>query len=178
MSCRLSGIFYHPCLGTGRMADRPSSRLVRTTSASSSSVTFWEYVGSPEMWPLFHVKAGECRQVNHQPDVIGSLHDIEFRLGSKTALTRCEIVECRIGRLISIKSTLPKPDRQSGRSMSACITYELKDLGRTTRVREQIEFTSTSIPILLRPLIWLVSRFGKPTGETTLMRLKRAVEDK
>ena len=22
----------------------------------------WDYVGSPEMWPLFHVKAGDCRR--------------------------------------------------------------------------------------------------------------------
>ena len=137
----------------------------------------WKYVGSPEMWPLFHVKAGECRQVSPQPDVIGSLYDIEFRLGSKTALTRCEIVECRIGRLISIRSTLPEPDGQSGRSLSACITYELEDLGRTTRVTEQSEFTSPGIPFLFRPLIWLISRFGKPTGETTLMRLKMLVEE-
>ena len=137
----------------------------------------WEYVCSPEMWPLFHVKAGECNRVSPQPDVIGSLYDIEFRLGPKTSLTRCEIVECRIGRLIAIKSTLPTPDRQSGRSLSACITYELEDLGSTTRVKEQIEFTSTSIPLIFRPLVWLISRFGKPTGETTLLRLKEVVEE-
>ncbi len=137
----------------------------------------WEYVGSPEMWPLFHVKTGECRQASPQPDVIGSLYDIEFRLGSKTSRTRCEIVDRRIGRLISIRSTLPEPDGQSGRSLSACITYELEDQGRTTRVKEQIEFTSMSIPMICKPLIWLISRFGKPTGETTLMRLKKMVEE-
>jgi uncharacterized protein YndB with AHSA1/START domain len=143
----------------------------------ATSDKVWEYVGSPEMWPLFHVKAGECRQIRHQSDVIGSLYDIEFRLGSKTSITRCEIVDRRIGRLISIRSTLPEPDGQSGRSLSAGITYELEDQGWTTRVKEQIEFTSINIPPILRPLIWLISRFGRPTGETTLMRLKRMVEE-
>jgi hypothetical protein len=152
-------------------------RLKNEVVIDAPSDKVWEYVGSPEMWPLFHVKAGECRQISPQPDVIGSLYDIEFRLGSKTSVTRCEIVERHIGRLISIKSALPEPDGQSGRSLSACITYELEDQGSTTRVKEQIEFTSINIPPILRPLIWLISRFGRPTGETTLMRLKKMVEE-
>ncbi len=141
----------------------------------ATSDKVWQYVGSPEMWPLFHAKAGECKQVSSQADVVGAQYDIEFRLGSKIAVTRCEIIDRRIGRLIIVKSTLP--DRQTGRPMSACMTYELEDLGRTTKVTEDIDISGAAIPLLLKPLIWFITRFGKPSGETTLMRLKRVVEE-
>ena len=142
----------------------------------ATSDKVWEYVGSPEMWPMFHAKAGECKQVSPQADVIGAQYDIEFRLGSKTAVTRCEIIDRRIGRLIIVKSTLSDANRQTGRPISACMTYELEDLGRTTRVTEDIDISGASIPLILKPLIWFITRFGKPSGETTLMRLKRVVE--
>jgi hypothetical protein len=136
----------------------------------------WRYVGSPANWPLFHVKAGECRAITGGPDVIGSLYEIEFRLGARTSMTRCEIVDIRVGRLITVKSVLPESPRHRGRTLSGQITFEIDDLGRCSRVRESLEFTSATIPILLRPLVWLLLRFGAPTGETTLMRLKRIVE--
>ena len=137
----------------------------------------WEYVGSPEMWPLFHVKARECRHVRGQPDAIGALYDMDFRLGSRVSPTRCEIVEYRVGRVIRLTSMLPTTDGKSGRRLSARLTYELEDLGRQTRVREEIDFDSSGIPFVFRPLVWLISRLGRPTGETTLMCLKRLVEE-
>ncbi len=148
---------------------------VVTIDGSADKV--WEYVGSPEMWPLFHVKTGECRHVSGQADAIGAMYDMEFRLGSRVSLTRCEIVEYRVGRAIKVTSMLPTTDRKSGRRLSARLTYELEDLGRQTRVREEIDFDSSGIPLFFRPLVWLISRVGKPTGETTLMRLKRLVEE-
>jgi hypothetical protein len=128
------------------------------------------------MWPLFHAKAGECKQASPQADIVGALYDIEFRLGSKTSVTRCEIIDRRIGRLISVTSTLPDANPKTGRPISACMTYELKDLGHITKATEDIDISGASIPLLLRPLIWLITKFGTPSGETTLMRLKRVVE--
>jgi hypothetical protein len=151
-------------------------RINDVVKINATSDRVWDYVGSPEMWPLFHVKAGNCRRVSLGPDVVGSVYDIEFRLGSRTAMTRCEIVDIRVGRLISVKSVLPKSERRGGRELSGRITFEVEDLGRQSRVREELEFASAGIPILLRPLVWLLLRFGQPTGETTLMRLKRIVE--
>ncbi len=137
----------------------------------------WEYVGSPEMWPFFHVKVGECSQIGTRRDELGALYEIEFRLGSRTNMTRCEILEYRIGRLITVESTLPEGNQTTGREQFALLTYELLDLGSRTRVMERVEFSGARIPFVLRALVWLLSRFGDPAGETTLMRLKRIVEE-
>ena len=80
-------------------------------------------------------------------------------------MTRCEIVDIRVGRLISVKSVLPKSQRRGGRELFGRITFEVEDLGRQSRVREELEFTSAGIPILLRPLVWLISRFGTPPAK-------------
>jgi hypothetical protein len=151
-------------------------RIADKVEIDATSDRIWEYVGSPRMWPLFHVKAGECRLVSLAAETIGSVYDIEFRLGSRTSMTRCEIVDIRVGRLITVKSVLPESKRHGADELSGRITFEIEDLGRTSRVREELEFASAGIPILLRPLVWLLLRFGQPAGETTLMRLKRIVE--
>ena len=45
-------------------------------------------------------------------------------------------------------------------------------------VNEQVDMAAPEINIFVRAIIWLVSRFGRPVGETNLMKLKRIVEDK
>jgi len=143
-----------------------------TIQARSDQV--WEYVGSPEVWPLFHSKCGKCEPVGLQGGRVGALYDMEFRLGARPMPSRCEIVDLRIGRVIQLKSTVATPVK--GRHPYALITFELDDLGQTTKVRERVEVYDHGINLFLRGLIWLISRLGKPSGETTLMKLKRAIE--
>jgi hypothetical protein len=152
-------------------------RLRDKVVIEAASDRIWEYVGSPEMWPLFHAKAGECKRVSRQADTIGALYDIEFRLGSKTAVTRCEIIDRRVGRLIVVQSTLPEIDRRTGRPISGCMTYELEDWGSRTKVTEETTIPGATIPLLARPLVWFITTFGEPCGDGTLARLKRVVEE-
>ena len=55
--------------------------------------------------------------------------------------------------------------------------YELKDLGTRTKVYEQIDIDDPQINIFFRAVIWLISRLGSPAGETSLMKLKRIIEE-
>ncbi len=57
------------------------------------------------------------------------------------------------------------------------MTYELEDLGHTTKVTEDVDISGASIPLILRPLIWFITRFGKASDKRTLIRLKRVVEE-
>ena len=133
----------------------------------------WQYVGSPDLWSLFHVKVERAKQLDSSSGRVGSLYEIEFRMGSKTTPTRCEIVDLRIGRMIQVRSVANRGQE----SYQAHLTYELEDMGHQTKVTERIDTVDSHIPLFFRAVIWLISRFGKPTGETTLMRLKRMVED-
>lgn len=136
----------------------------------------WEYVGSLACWSLFHAKAGEYRQVSSQDDGVGAVYEMEFRLGSKAKPTRCEIEEYRIGTLISVRSEMIDVEKPGKPTYSAVMTFVLEDRGGETKVTETLDADFSDVPFWLKPLIWLISRIGKPVGETTLVKLKRVVE--
>ncbi|MBN2473007.1 MAG: SRPBCC family protein [Pirellulales bacterium] len=144
---------------------------------NASADRVWEYVGSPDLWPLFHAKAGNCEQLSAQGGAIGSLYEMEFSLGSKTSPTKCEIIDLRVGQTIQLKSTLPGLNPKTGQPDAAVITYELQDRGFKTKVYEQIHLDLSSVNPLLRVLAWLIHRLGKPSGETSLRKLKKIVEE-
>ncbi|HYW81310.1 MAG TPA: SRPBCC family protein [Thermoguttaceae bacterium] len=149
-------------------------RLKESIHINTPPDVVWQYVGSPDVWSLFHAKARDTRLVSGQGGLIGSRYEMQLSLGSKKALSTGQIIDIQIGRLIRLKSTLePEP----GREVSAMLTYELRDLGTWTKVYEQIDIDDPHINPFFRAIIWLITRLGKPRGETSLMKLKRIIEE-
>jgi len=149
-------------------------QLKETIHIDAPPHVVWEYVGSPDVWSLFHAKARNTRSVDTQGGRIGSRYEMQLSLGSKTAPSTAEITDLQPGRLIQVKSTAePKP----GQKVSAMLTYELEDAGTQTKVHERIDIDAPHINLFFRAVIWLVSRFGTPSGETSLMKLKRIIEE-
>jgi hypothetical protein len=140
----------------------------------ATSRAVWEYVGSPDCWNLFHSNVGECQQVSSQGGRIGSVYTGDSRMGARKAPTRWEIVDLKPGRMIRVTSEVSVTGHASH---TATITYELEDLGPKTRVSERVAVNDLGINVFWRAVVWLISRFGRPTGETTLMKLKRILEE-
>ena len=149
-------------------------RLKESIVVNASPNKVWKYIGSPNLWVLFHAKVDGCELVSGQGGRIGSVYTVGFRMGAKTTPTRCEIVDMQPGAMIQVISTDVDPGHPGD---SATLTYELDDLGLRTRVRERVEFFVPGVNVFFRAIIWLISRFGSPQGETTLMKLKRVVEE-
>jgi uncharacterized protein YndB with AHSA1/START domain len=149
-------------------------KIKASISINASPGTVWEYVGQPDCWPLFHTKVRQAKLTSLQGGIVGAIYDIEFNMGGKTAPTRCEIVDLAPGRMIRVTSSVP--DSHGGSAGFAVLTYELEDELRQTKVTERIEMSVAGIPWIFRPLVLLLFRFGRPSGETTLMRLKKVVE--
>lgn len=134
----------------------------------------WEYVGSPDLWELFHVKASSCKQISAQRGRIGSKYEIVFRMGKRTTPSRCEIIDLRPGSMIQVLSTTSDPARPT---TTAKLTYTLENIGSKTKVEERDQIIDPKINIFIRALAWFIFRFGQPAGETTLTKLKRIIED-
>jgi hypothetical protein len=134
----------------------------------------WQHIASPDVWSLFNAKIGKCEQISEQGSRIGSVYSIDFLMGTKSTSTRCEIVDLQIGKRIQVRSTLSDPGQQA----SGLLTYELEDLGFKTKVIEKADAVIPGINILGRVIIWFISRFGRPEGETNLIKLKRIVEER
>lgn len=61
-------------------------------------------------------------------------------------------------------------------TMQASETYTLKPTRNGTHLERVIDAPAVVMPWWARMLIWLISKFGKPTEETGLQRLARLVE--
>jgi hypothetical protein len=134
----------------------------------------WEYIGSPDVWSLFHAKLVSCERTSVQGGRIHSTYAMVFRMGTRTMPTHCEIIDLRPGAMIQVQSTTADSSRPAA---SAELTYSLLDIGRSTRVDERVKIVVPKMSCLLRAVVWLTSRFGSPQGETTLMKLKKLVEE-
>jgi uncharacterized protein YndB with AHSA1/START domain len=134
----------------------------------------WPYIASPDLWSLFNVKIAKCEQISEQGGRTGSTYAIDFRMGTKTTSTHCEIIDLQVGKIIQVRSTFS----DSNQHASGTLTYELEDLGFKTKVSERSDFVLPDINIFVQAIIWLISRFGRPEGETNLQKLKRIVEER
>ena len=118
----------------------------------------WKYVGSPDLWGLFHEKAHNCEQISPQGGRIGSLYSMEFRMGEEATPTRSEIIGLKPGIMIKVKSTTITPNQPH---RSAILTYELEDLGTSTKVIEQVEIIAPELSRFSGMILRLVSKFGQ-----------------
>ncbi len=130
----------------------------------------WEYVGSPDLWSLFHAKVESSELTSSQSGRIGSVYTIVFCMGSQTMPMRCEIIDIRPGAMIQVLST-------GSDSIAAELTYSLQDVEGGTRIDERVNVIAPKLNIFIRAIFWLIERFGSPVGETTLMKLKKLVEE-
>lgn len=55
--------------------------------------------------------------------------------------------------------------------------YELVAVEGGTRIRQRITFGKGTIPWFWRAVIWFITRFGRPVGETYLEALRTLVEN-
>ncbi len=133
----------------------------------------WKFVGSPERWGQFDAKVEGCELVSSQGGRIGSVYTVIRRMDAKTTPTRCEIVNLQHGKRIEVSEEAVDPN---GPVSSAVFTYELNDLGTSTKVTARAEISFPRMNILLKALVWFISRFGRPNGETPLIKLRRIVE--
>jgi hypothetical protein len=132
----------------------------------------WEYVGSPEMWSLFYLHFSACQLDGGQAGQVGSTYSAMLQLGDKTQNARLQIVAMQPERMIETRSTM----NHNGRDSFVTICFSLDDRGKQTTVRLRVDEDFSQLNFLLRALIWLINRFGQPSGESTLEKLKQAVE--
>jgi len=54
--------------------------------------------------------------------------------------------------------------------------FELQEKSGHTRLKRTLDLAKAPIPLILRPLIWFIANFGRPTGITNLEKIKSLAE--
>jgi uncharacterized protein YndB with AHSA1/START domain len=143
-------------------------RILQQSIISRPSAAVWPYIVIPEQFAKWN-------------DKVASIEARErFRAGQqftthylwKGTELQCLSVVAKLeeGRLLEIRHTrcigpASHPD------MKVTERVELEDQGDRSIVTKTVIVSNSAIPFLLRPLVWFISRFGKPTGEDKLKML-------
>jgi uncharacterized protein YndB with AHSA1/START domain len=91
----------------------------------------------------------------------------------------------RAGKLHDVEVTEFDPPRRitflhrissKGMQQRAAESYEIIPCDGGVEVRMEIDMTLNGVGWGWRALIWFINRFGKPTGESPLLKLKQLIE--
>lgn len=163
-----------------RMERATAMRFTSAISINARSGTVWEFLSSPEVWPLLYARAGKCEQVGPEGGNVGSLYDMELQQGSKVAIIQGEIVGLCPGSMIAVRWARDDDSRYLPGKMTYQFTYELEDDGFATKVTERFEMADFAVPIhivwAVKLMGWLMYPFQRLARNTCLQRLKAVVE--
>ena len=131
----------------------------------------WPYIVTPELFQKWNDKVAsiEARELFH----LGQQFTTHYLWKGKTMQCLSVVTRLEEGRLLELRHTRmlgpsSRPD------MVVIERVELKGSAGGSVVTKRITIRHHDFPWYLMPLIWFVTRFGKPTGEDLLKKLCEA----
>ena len=132
----------------------------------------WPFLIDPVLQAAWNPKIISIDRPHDGPVRPGDTYVMHARLSDKQSTSRVEVVDVITPQKLVYQHHMT----EAGSGFVVTETYTLSEKGRGTRVRHTIDLSQTPIPLLLRPVIWLVMKFGKPVGEPQLGGLKQMIE--
>ncbi|MBX3413451.1 MAG: SRPBCC family protein [Pirellulales bacterium] len=133
----------------------------------------WPYVADPELMAGWNPKIVGVDREARGLLTIGERFWITYRMTRQSERFRVTVVELAVpSRLVLRHEGDPaRPDR------FVLEEYRLDEVqGGTTRVKQQLHLRNAGLPLWLRPLLWLLHTFGRPTDKRYLEELRDLVE--
>jgi uncharacterized protein YndB with AHSA1/START domain len=152
----------HQTTGDNAMLIRERSIIARPAAA------VWPYIATPELFQQWNDKVAsmEARERFRE----GQQFTTHYLWNGKAMQCLSLVTRLEEGRLLELRHT-----RMLGpagrRDMEVTERIELSGEGERSTVTKTVTIKNIDIPLLLRPLIWFVTRFGKPKGEDRLKKL-------
>ncbi|MFP5211809.1 MAG: SRPBCC domain-containing protein, partial [Acidobacteriota bacterium] len=147
---------------------RPPLRIVERSTINRPSESVWPYVILSEYFRRWNKKIVSM----DAPDEfkVGQSFTTRYRMGSKEiqCLTTVAVVE--ENRLLEMRHANCMGE-SIGPDLEVVETITLQEKRGRTHVRKVVTVRNHSLPWLLIPIIWFVSRFGSPTEPNALKAL-------
>ena len=146
--------------------------LKDTVQIKSPPDTVWMFIEDPERMKSWNPKIQCISSISWGERAIGYRYRVTYVMKGKTSDFLAEIVEYRKPEKLVIRLT----EGNLPRGSYVNEIYQLSATIEGTLLEQRVEIHNSGINIFLRLLIALISRFGKPTGEKYLEKLKELVE--
>ena len=132
----------------------------------------WTFIEDPQRMKSWNPKIRSIASISWGERTVGYRYRIMYAMSGKTSDFLAEIIEYRRAEKLVIR--LSEGNLPRGSIIHEI--YELSPAAEGTLLEQRIEILNSGVNIFLRLLIAFVARFGRPTGQTYLEKLKELVE--
>jgi len=146
--------------------------LRESIKVSASMDEIWPFVADPVGQATWNDKIVDVDRTSDLPVRLGEHFGMTYRMSGKDRKSDVEVIACDPPNEVHFRHHYA----WKSRGCHADEQYTLRQVGEQVEVTQRIDLTNTGIPWIFRLLIWCISRFGKPAGQSTMERLKEAVE--
>lgn len=135
--------------------------------------TVWPHIADPEKMRRWNPKIVAISRSPSGPVEAGETFWMTYRMRERQVQAAVEVVAAEPGAALSLEV---RPSTRRRRSGPIYESYALTERDGRTRVVRDIDVSKSRLPLPVRILMALLSRFGKPTETPYLARLKEIVE--
>ena len=143
-------------------------RIRERTQIDRPAADVWRYVIRPEHFQKWNTKVRSMDVTDEFR--LGQPFTTHYEWNGKPLQCVSRATEIRDGRVLELRHAAPSgPGIRPDLEVTERVTLE-ESRGRTTVIKE-VTIRNHGIPWLLMPLIWFVTRLGKPAGPSPLKSL-------
>ena len=132
----------------------------------------WSFIADPANWPQWNPKFVSIQRVRRGFVVAGEQFSMVSRMKRGESPSEILVSEVMPLRRVTIRQMYSHKNR------ARHIDVHLQLAARNDRIEvtQTLDHKHSGLPVLLRMLVWFITRFGKPTGPGPLQRLKELAE--
>lgn len=132
----------------------------------------WAWLVEPEFIAEWNNKLLGAQPLQPTPPQLNSRYRFTYRLSGSEQ--QCEGIITKFAPWRELQWTFKGTHKQKHWQVTE--SYLLTEKAGCTRLVRTVDLTHTPIPTLLRPLIWIILRFGRSVGPTAMQQLKALAE--
>lgn len=137
------------------------------------AVNIWPILLEPEFLPEWNDKIVAVKPIGSSQAILHAQFHFTFRMSKKETdctgtLTALEYPHHITWRFDSLDSKNP---------WSVIDDAELREESGHTQLKRTVDLSKAPIPLIFRPLVWLILTFGRPTGVTNVEKIKALAEE-
>jgi len=133
----------------------------------------WTYVADPELMAGWNPKIVGVDREARGPVTVGERYWMTYRMSGKSEKLRITVTKFAAPTRLQLRHERD-PARPDHYVLEEYLLDEQGD-GKT-RVTQRINLRRAGLPLWVRPLLWFVHTFGRPTGKRYLEELRDLVE--
>jgi uncharacterized protein YndB with AHSA1/START domain len=149
-----------------------SMRTCEQINIAAAAHDVWPCLADPQWHAEWNPKVVRVERSDSGPVRRGERFRMAYRLSREGKLHDVEVTEFDPPRRITYLHRISS----KGVQQRATESYEIVPRDGGVEVRMEIDMTLNDVAWGWRALIWFINRFGKPTGDSPLLKLKQLVE--